>query len=86
MQTRLTLRPGERGTKKLVEQYGDRLVCVRYRYDAATGRRIKTAEVIVDETVEARAEPPIPPHERRFLTVGLNEVEEIGRAACRERV
>jgi hypothetical protein len=30
-------RPGQRGTRKLVTRYGDRLVCVRYRYDAAAG-------------------------------------------------
>ena len=33
MRTRLTLKPGQRGTKQLVAEYGDRLVCVRYRYD-----------------------------------------------------
>jgi hypothetical protein len=33
METRLTLRPGMPGTKKLVARYGDRLVCVRYLYD-----------------------------------------------------
>jgi hypothetical protein len=30
-------RPGQRGTVKLVERYGDKLVCVRYRYDAKAG-------------------------------------------------
>jgi hypothetical protein len=34
----------------LVEQYGDRLVCVRYRYDALKRRRYTTAEIIVDES------------------------------------
>ena len=33
METRFTLRPGQAGTRKLVERYGDRLVCVRYVYD-----------------------------------------------------
>jgi len=32
---RLILRPGQNGTKKLLEKYGDRLVSVRYRYDEA---------------------------------------------------
>lgn len=49
MQTRLTLQPGQSSTKALVEQYGDRLVCVRYRYDAAHKRRVKTVELIVEE-------------------------------------
>jgi len=30
MKTKLTLRPGDRRTRKLVEFYGDRLVAVRY--------------------------------------------------------
>ncbi len=49
MKTRLTLKPGQRGTQKLVETYGDRLLCVRYRYDAERKRRVKTVEIIVDE-------------------------------------
>jgi hypothetical protein len=47
--TRLTLKPGRPGTKRLVSQYGDRLVCVRYRYDEEQKIRCKTVELIVDE-------------------------------------
>lgn len=47
METRATFRPGQKGTRKLVERFGERLVCVRYLYDAAAGRRHKTAELIV---------------------------------------
>ncbi len=50
METRLTLAPGQNGTKKLVAQYGERLVCVRYRYDAERKVRHKTAELIVETT------------------------------------
>ena len=48
METRLTLRPGQNGTKKLLERYGERLVRVRYLYDPNTGRRLKTVELIVE--------------------------------------
>ena len=48
MQTRLTLRPGQAGTKKLARRYGERLVCVRYRYDEKTERRLKTVELVVE--------------------------------------
>lgn len=48
METRLTLRPGQRGTKKLLARYGERLLRVRYRYDAENGRRLKTVELIVE--------------------------------------
>ncbi|MFY9316439.1 MAG: hypothetical protein WAO95_12885 [Burkholderiales bacterium] len=47
METRATLRPGQKGTRKLVERFGERLVRVRYVYDAAAGRRYKTVELIV---------------------------------------
>jgi len=46
--TRLKLKPGQKGTKALVEKYGDDLVCVRYRYDETSRTRIKTVELIVE--------------------------------------
>jgi hypothetical protein len=49
MRARVKLRPGQRGTKRWLAKYGDRLVCVRYRYDAKQRKRYTTIEVIVDE-------------------------------------
>lgn len=49
MITRLKLKPGQKGTKALVEKYGDTLVCVRYRYDESSRTRIKTVELIVEK-------------------------------------
>ena len=49
VETRVTLRPGSKGTKRLVERYGERLICVRYRYDLEKKLRYKTVELIVDE-------------------------------------
>lgn len=48
METRLSLAPGQNGTKKLLAQYGERLVRVRYRYDAERSLRLKTVELIVE--------------------------------------
>jgi hypothetical protein len=45
----LHLKPGQKGTKKLHTQYGDRLICVRYRYDPQLKKRFKTVELIVEE-------------------------------------
>jgi hypothetical protein len=42
------LRPGQPGTLKLVERYGERLIRVRYVYDPGTGRRLKTVELVVE--------------------------------------
>lgn len=72
MQTRLTLKAGERGTKKLVARYGERLVCVRYRYDAERRRRYKTVELIVEE---ADWDPRPDPETVVSVRVGLEEVE-----------
>jgi len=48
METRLSLAPGQNGTKKLLATYGERLLRLRYRYDAARGVRHKTVELIVE--------------------------------------
>jgi hypothetical protein len=48
VKTRLILKPGQRGTKSLMEQYGDALLCVRFRYDAESRQRLKTVELIVE--------------------------------------
>ncbi len=45
---RLSLRPGQPGTKSLLAKYGKSMVCVRYRYDEQTKQRLKTVELIVD--------------------------------------
>lgn len=39
--------PGKGGTLKPYQEYGDDLVCVRYRYDD-NGFRIKTVELVID--------------------------------------
>lgn len=49
MKTRRKVKPGQPGTKRLMELYGSNLVCVRYRYDFEANKRYTTAEIIVDE-------------------------------------
>ena len=49
MKSRLNLKPGQNGTKKLVEKYGKSLLYVRYRYDESLGLRLKTVEIIVEQ-------------------------------------
>lgn len=48
------LKPGSPGTRRLLQRYGAELLCVRYRFDQATGKRFTTVELVVDE----RAGPP----------------------------
>jgi hypothetical protein len=80
MRTRLHLKPGQKGTKELLAQYGDRLVCVRYRYDTQRKKRFKTVELIV---AERDWEPPAPRFTAETIVgvrIGFAEV------AMRERV
>ena len=50
MKTKLSLKPGQKGTKGLCAKYGDSLMCVRYRYDEVKKKRFKTVELIIEET------------------------------------
>jgi hypothetical protein len=75
MRTRLTLYPDQCRAKQLLAQYGNRLVCVRYRYDEQQKRRFKTVEVIVEER---EWEPCSPQHATASLVrirVAWPEVE-----------
>ncbi len=42
------MKPGQKGTQRLMNRFGAALVCVRYRYDERTGDNLTTAEIIVD--------------------------------------
>ncbi len=55
----LTLKPGQKGTKKLQRQYGEQLVRLRYRYDDLRLKRYRTVELMLDES--DWAPPPGPP-------------------------
>ena len=50
MKSKKILKPGQPGTKKWVEKYGEKLFCVRYRYDIERRRKMKTIELIVEES------------------------------------
>jgi hypothetical protein len=62
MRARKKLKPGQDGTKSLLDKYGERLICVRYRYDEERGLRHKTVELIVDSTPWKPQIPDIPGH------------------------
>lgn len=51
------LAPASRGACKLARRYGDALVCVRHRVDAAARLRYTTVELLVEVTpIQARSE------------------------------
>ena len=77
---RLTLHPEQHGARQLHAQYGDRLVCVRYRYDEQRRKRFKTVELIVEEKAWAPAAPPGAAEQLVGLRIAAAEV------TLRERV
>jgi hypothetical protein len=74
MKVRLKLKPGQRGTKSLTKQYGEKLVCVRYRDDEKNAKRYTTVELIVAE--EAWQAPDIvKPDDLVCLKIASDEKE-----------
>lgn len=73
MRTRAKLKPGQRGTLKLLAQYGKQLVCVRYRYDEERHKRFTTVELIVSESEWHRKTARIAPDAHVGVRVGYAE-------------
>jgi hypothetical protein len=73
LRVRLKLKPGQPGTKRLYRQYGDRLLCVRYRYDEKSQKRYTTVELIVEQ-VPWHPEMIKPDAIVRFV-IGYDEVD-----------
>ena len=71
MEIAKTIQPGDLGSKSLLEQYGETLVCVRYRIDRIRQKRYKTIELIVEEKPLASRTPPT----LAWVKVGYDEVE-----------
>jgi hypothetical protein len=74
MRARRTLAPGQRGTKKLLRQYGAQLVCVRYRYDAERCLRSITVELIIEQSPWSPASAKIADGTIVGVRVGVSEV------------
>ena len=73
MKTRVILSPGQKGTKKLVTQYGDALVCVRYRYDVESRKQIKTVELVISESDWTPPPAKYSDSALVLLRIGLND-------------
>ncbi|MGA1870592.1 MAG: hypothetical protein ACMUJM_18815 [bacterium] len=73
MRTLKKLIPGQPGTKKLTKEYGDKLFCVRYRYDQKEQRKIKTVEIILEESKWKPNSQKIPGNKLVQLRIGYRE-------------
>ncbi len=67
------LKPGQPGTKRLVRQYGEQLLCVRYRYDAVRHKRFKTVELIIEE--EEWFPPSLRTRPEQMVVVRVNNTD-----------
>ena len=69
------MRAGQPGTKRMMEIYGDKLVCIRYRYDGEKKVKYKTVEIVIDSGFwepKTKGEN----EERRIeLKINYNEIE-----------
>ena len=74
LKTIKTLNPDAKGTKKLVNIYGDKLVYVRYRHDYNRKRKLKTVEIIVDDAPLNPKPSKIPMNKIMNLSVAYGEV------------
>ena len=74
MKIKRVLKPGQPGTKKLLQRYGENLVCVRYRYNVENMRMIKTVELIVENIPWQQNTEKIPMNKLMSLRITANEV------------
>ena len=73
MITRRTVMAGKPGTKRVKERYGSDFVCIRYKYDRESGKKIKTIELIIDEQDWVPNTASIPPNKTTYLHIRYGE-------------
>jgi len=75
MKTNKKIIPGNPGTKRLLEKYGERLICVRYKYDEKTQKRIKTVELLEEEARWIKDNKRIPDNKIMKLKIKYGETD-----------
>ena len=73
MMIKKTLLPGDPGTKAVTEKFGEKLICIRYRYDPEKQMRLKTAEIILEAKVWKPDKKRIPGNKLIKIRVGKFE-------------
>jgi hypothetical protein len=74
-EVRKTLRPGDPGTRRFARDWGERLVCVRYRVDPSKRLRYTTVEIVAS-TPKAWRPPSRPaPSALVYVRTGGDEWE-----------
>jgi hypothetical protein len=76
---RKTIRPGQKGTRRFIRDWGERLVCVRYRFDAKEKIRYTTVEIVSSEPRPWIPPRRPPPYALVYLKVDRNDWKAIRR-------
>ncbi len=71
--TTKTLEAGQPGSLKEVNKFGDKLICVRYKYNPETNKKIKTVELIVENKTIANSKKRIPFNKKVFVKIEYYE-------------
>lgn len=66
------MKPGDPGTRRQLERYGDELLFVRYRYDETKHERLTTVEIVVDRGPRA---VPVAPYQHAGLRLRYEETD-----------
>ena len=69
------LTAGNPGTKKLVEKFGEKLICVRYKYDPEKKIKYKTVELIIDQGFWDPSESLGKRSRKVFVKINYSETE-----------
>ena len=75
MRTSKKLLPGRPGTIKMLHKYGEKLVCVRYKYDEQTQMRFKTVELIEEKSEWNKDSNRIPANKMMKLKIKYGKVD-----------
>ncbi|MBN1782852.1 hypothetical protein JW948_17085 [bacterium] len=73
--TEKTLAPGDPGTRKYVEKYGEKLLCIRHRYDRESKKKIKTVELVEYEKTCSPGKTRIPYNKIVFIKIKYGEIK-----------
>jgi hypothetical protein len=83
MRTRLTLKAGQPGTRKLLAEFGERLLYVRYRYDEERRLRVKTAEIIIETRTWTPTEPASDPDALEYVHIRFDARDKKTKTAVK---
>jgi hypothetical protein len=73
MKVKRKLIPGQPGTKRWKNKFGDDLVCVRYRYDELLQKKATTVEIIVERGNLEKRPHKIPGNKLMNIKVDFRE-------------